>query len=131
MHPRVPFSGKVDDDTAPNLRVLVPFLERLRCAETDPMLFIGAINWASYVPRSADFGVRGDRCGFGWSLHASLTNFGNSPGVPFRDDLGVRLSGPACACVFFVAMGAFSCFDEATLFAVRTICDFPGGSAHV
>ena len=75
-HPRVPFSGKVDDDTAPNLRVLVPFLERLRCAETDPMLFIGAINWASYVPQSNEFGVRGDRCGFGWSLHAALSNFG-------------------------------------------------------
>lgn len=46
---------------------------------------------------------------------ASLTNFGNSSGVPFRDDLGVRLSGPACACVFVVAMGAFSFYDEATL----------------
>ena len=81
-HPEVPFSGKIDDDTAPNLRVLVPFLERLRCAEPDPMLFIGAINWASYVPRSADFGVRGDRCGFGWSLQAALSNFGASFGTP-------------------------------------------------
>ena len=28
---------------------------------------------------------------------ASLTNFGNSPAVPFESDLGVRLSGPAHA----------------------------------
>jgi hypothetical protein len=34
------------------------------------------------VPRSADFGVRGDRCGFGWSLQAALSNFGASFGTP-------------------------------------------------
>jgi hypothetical protein len=91
VHPRVPFVGKIDDDTAPNLRVLTPFLERLRCVDDgdggasgggEAYLFIGAINWASFVPRSSEFGVRGDRCGFGWSLHASLTNFGSSFGTP-------------------------------------------------
>ena len=33
-----------------------------------PNLFIGAINWASYVPRAHEFGIRGDRCGFGAAL---------------------------------------------------------------
>lgn len=81
-HPSVPFVGKIDDDTAPNLRVLVPFLERLRCVDNDPNIFLGAINWASYVPQSNEFGVRGDRCGFGWSLHAALSNFGATFGTP-------------------------------------------------
>ena len=80
MHPRVPFSGKVDDDTAPNLRVLVPFLQQIQCAEPHPMLFVGAINFASYVPLSTEFGVRGDRCGFGWSMRAALSNFGTTFG---------------------------------------------------
>ena len=46
---------------------------------------------------------------------ASLTNFGNSAGTPFVSDLGVRLSGPACACVFLVALAAFAFYDERTL----------------
>ena len=46
---------------------------------------------------------------------ASLTNAGNSAGAAFRDDLGVRLSGPACAVVFLLAMLAFSFYDEDTL----------------
>jgi len=79
---KVPFVGKIDDDTAPNLRVLTPFLARLHCAaEPDPMFFVGAINFASYVPQSNEFGVRGDRCGFGWGLHAALSNFGASFGT--------------------------------------------------
>ena len=75
-YPNVPFVGKIDDDTAPNLRVLVPFLERLAAVEDQPWMFVGAINWASFVPQSYEFGVRGDRCGFGWSLHNALSNFG-------------------------------------------------------
>ena len=43
---------------------------------------------------------------------ASLTNFGNSAGTPFESDLGVRLSGPACAVVFLVALCAFCFYDE-------------------
>ena len=86
MYPAVPFVGKIDDDTAPNLRALVPFLERLKCVESaaataPPLLFIGAINFASYVPRSNEYGVRGDRCGFGWTLHAALANFGATFGT--------------------------------------------------
>ena len=46
---------------------------------------------------------------------ASLTNAGNSAGVAFQDDLGVRLSGPACAAFFLIAMLAFSFYDEKTL----------------
>ena len=80
--PDVPFAGKIDDDTAPNLRVLVPFLRRLLCTgEPAPLFFVGAINFASYVPRSSEFGVRGDRCGFGWTMHAALSNFGTSFGT--------------------------------------------------
>ena len=44
-------------------------------------MFVGAINWASYVPRDHVHGVRGDRCGFGWSLFAALQNFGSSWGT--------------------------------------------------
>jgi len=78
--PSVPFVGKIDDDTAPNLRVLHPFLTSLRCIEPEPFAFIGAINWAAYVPQAYEFGVRGDRCGFGWSLSAALNNFGSTYG---------------------------------------------------
>ena len=46
---------------------------------------------------------------------ASLTNFGNSPAVPFESHLGVRLSGPAYAGVFLVALIAFSFYDEDNL----------------
>ena len=46
---------------------------------------------------------------------ASLTNLGNSPGAPFETDLGVRLSGPACALVFCIACLCFSFYDEASL----------------
>ena len=81
VHAPVPFVGKIDDDTAPNLRVLVPFLRRLRCMEAQPYAFVGAINWAAYVPRANEFGVRGDRCGFGWNLKAALSNFGSSFGT--------------------------------------------------
>ena len=74
----VPFVGKIDDDTAPSLRLLVPLLRELRCPLGAQPALIGAINWAAFVPRALPEGVRGDRCGFGWSLHASLTNFGRA-----------------------------------------------------
>jgi len=97
--PGVKYVGKVDDDTAPNLRVLLPLLHRVRCAgggavpaaggaavrAPRPWAFLGAINWASTVPRAADVGVRADRCGFGWNLGAALNNYGatwGSPGEP-------------------------------------------------
>ena len=55
--PAVPFVAKCDDDTAPNVRLLVRLLSRLRCAgRADPaqlahrFLFLGAINWAAAVP---------------------------------------------------------------------------------
>ena len=60
MLPSVPFVGKIDDDTAPNLRLLLPLLSSLRCIEPDPFAFIGAINWASFVPRDYEHGVRGE-----------------------------------------------------------------------
>ena len=41
-------------------------------------------------------------------LFASLTNFGKDPG----DDLGVRLSGPACVVVLLLACLAFTFYDE-------------------
>ena len=81
-HAPVPYVGKIDDDTAPNLRVLVPFLQRLGCLGPSPLALVGAINWAAIVPRALEFGVRGDRCGFGWDLSAALNNFGSSFGTP-------------------------------------------------
>lgn len=86
VHAPVPFVGKIDDDTAPNLRVLVPFLERLRCMDREPLAFVGAINFAAFVPRATQFGVRGDRCGFGWTLQAALANFGSSFGTRGQPD---------------------------------------------
>ena len=44
-------------------------------------------------------------------VFASLTNFGRSPG----DDLGVRLSGPACVVVMTTAGVLFSFYDEKTV----------------
>jgi len=46
-----------------------------------PWAFIGAVNWAAFVPRADPFGIRGDRCGFGWAMQDSLSNFGKSFGV--------------------------------------------------
>ncbi len=65
-HGPVPFVGKIDDDTAPNLRVLVPFLRRLGCLGPSPFAFVGATNWAALVPQAHEFGVRADRCVHGW-----------------------------------------------------------------
>ena len=79
--PRVPFIAKFDDDTAPNLRLLVPLLRRL-LVSCEPYLFIGAINWAGVVPRAVAEGVRLDRCGFAWDLNGALSNFGQSWGTP-------------------------------------------------
>ena len=56
--PAVPFVSKFDDDTAPNMRLIVPLLRRLQCAAPEPWLFIGAINWAAVVPRAEKEGVR-------------------------------------------------------------------------
>ena len=45
------------------------------------MQFIGALNWAGFIPRDEENGVRGQRCGFGWSMRAALANFGpHAPG---------------------------------------------------
>ena len=79
--PAVPYVAKFDDDTAPNLRLLVPLLRRLRCA-AKPLLFIGAINWAGVVPRAEPEGVRADRCGFAWDMIGALSNFGKQWGTP-------------------------------------------------
>jgi len=78
--PSVPFVGKFDDDTAPNLGLLVPLLRRLRCS-SKPLLFIGAINWASVVPKATAEGVRLDRCGFAWDMNGALANFGQAWGT--------------------------------------------------
>ena len=78
--PAIPFVGKIDDDTIPNTRLLLPFLRSLRCA-TPNFLFIGAINWAGVVPRAVREGVRADRCGFAWDMIGALSNFGKSWGT--------------------------------------------------
>ena len=84
--PAVPFVAKCDDDTAPNVRLLVRLLRRLHCAgggsggdaPSDRFVFLGAIHWAAAVPRAEDFGIRLDRCGFAWDLRGALANFGKS-----------------------------------------------------
>ena len=80
--PRVAFVAKVDDDTAPNMRLMVPFLRRLQCGAAESFLFIAAINWAGYVPKAYSAGVRGDRCGFAWNMRGALSNFGRAWGTP-------------------------------------------------
>ena len=75
----VPYIGKIDDDTAPNLGPLSSLLGALRCK---PHVLIGAINWAGVIPNAHDTGVRNDRCGFGWGMGAALQNFGTSFGTP-------------------------------------------------
>jgi len=118
--PSVPFVGKVDDDTAVNVRLLLPLLRALRCL---PHAFIGAINWAAVVPRATWSGVRADRCGFGWDLDASLSNYGQSYGQrgtksfqPACDDVGAVLPLP-------YATGAGYVFSARALQYVATDAD--------
>lgn len=123
MLPNVPYVGKIDDDTAPNLGLFLPLLRELRCR---PHMLIGAINWAAVVPNASDTGVRNDRCGFGWSASASLTNFGTSFGMPPKSG-AARGAGyfPACDGLGAVApfpygTGAGYIFSRAVLHWVGT-----------
>lgn len=43
--PRVAYVGKIDDDTAVNLRVLVPMLRLVRCL---PNVLMGSVRWAAF-----------------------------------------------------------------------------------
>lgn len=88
----VPWIGKIDDDTAPNIGLLVRLATQLRC-QTHAL--IGAINWAGVVPQAHRTGVRNDRCGFGWSMHAALQNYGTSFGTPC-ESLPCAAYWPAC-----------------------------------
>ena len=51
----MPYIGKIDDDTAPNLAPLSALLASLRCR---PHVLVGAINWAGVIPSAHDTGVR-------------------------------------------------------------------------
>ncbi|KAL1519018.1 hypothetical protein AB1Y20_003286 [Prymnesium parvum] len=124
--PDVPWVGKIDDDTAPNVRLLLPLLASLRCLTT---AFVGAINFAGVVPAAEATGVRADRCAFGWSLRAALSNFGRDVGTPSRAWLERRLPGqgywPACdrlgaVLPFPYATGAGYFFSAALLRFVAT-----------
>mmetsp|Transcript_22860 Transcript_22860/g.69984 ORF Transcript_22860/g.69984 Transcript_22860/m.69984 type:complete len:638 (-) Transcript_22860:332-2245(-) len=77
--PGIPFVGKVDDDTAVNLRQIVPLLLSMQCYRYS---FTAAINWGSIIPLASFAGTRGERCGFGWDASAALKNFGQSWGTP-------------------------------------------------
>ena len=80
MLPRVAYIGKIDDDTAVNLRLLVPILRLARCL---PNTLIGSIQWSGFIPRHAATGVRGDRCGFSWDWLGALREYGQpGPGLP-------------------------------------------------
>lgn len=123
MLPNVPYVGKIDDDTAPNLGLFVPLLGALRCREH---VLVGAINWAAVIPNASDTGVRNDRCGFGWSPSASLTNFGTSFGLPPKSG-AARGAGyfPACDGIgavppFPYGTGAGYIFSRAVLRWVAT-----------
>lgn len=126
VHAPVAFVGKIDDDTAPNLRVLVPFLERLRCIEPRPHAFVGAINWAAFVPRSHEFGVRGDRCGFGWNLRAALTNFGSSFGTRGAKDYVEACDVRGAVLPFPYGTGAGYLFSSSLLEWVATSPEVTG-----
>lgn len=73
--PSVPFVGKIDDDTIPNVNELARLLHQLHCFT---FTFIGQINWAGLVPRSYSATVRADRCSFGWGLQGALHMFGKA-----------------------------------------------------
>ena len=73
MLPGVAFVGKIDDDTAVNLRVLGPLLVEARCL---PYALLGSIQWSGFIPRHHATGVRGDRCGFSWDWLGALREYG-------------------------------------------------------
>jgi hypothetical protein len=77
--PGVAFVGKVDDDTAVNLRELLPLLVQTHCLRYS---FTAAINWAALIPKDSYAGTRGERCGFAWYAQKALDNFGQSSGTP-------------------------------------------------
>ncbi|KAL1523314.1 hypothetical protein AB1Y20_018260 [Prymnesium parvum] len=74
MLPSVPFIGKLDDDTIPNVEQLPRLLLELRCFR---YAFIGQINWAAFIPRAYRATILGDRCGFGWGVWQALQMFGS------------------------------------------------------
>ena len=71
--PSVAFVGKLDDDSAINPPLMLGILSQLRCRDN---VVVGAINWASLIPRAPDVGNRAERCGFGWTMYPALHNFG-------------------------------------------------------
>ena len=89
----VPYIGKIDDDTAPNLGPMVSLLASIRCRQH---ALIGAINWAGVIPNAHDTGVRNDRCSFGWGMGDALKNFGTSFGTPNAKKARGNGYFPAC-----------------------------------
>jgi len=85
---RVPYVGKIDDDTAVNLRVLHPMLQQLRCFRH---ALIGSIQWSAFIPRAELSGIRGDRCAFGWEMYGALRDYAK----PFGAN-GTRTFRPSC-----------------------------------
>ena len=85
---RVPYVGKIDDDTAVNLRVLHPMLLQLRCFRH---ALIGSIQWSAFIPRAELSGIRGDRCAFGWEMYGALRDYAK----PFGAN-GTRTFRPSC-----------------------------------
>ena len=95
--PNVRFVGKIDDDTAVNLRVLGPLLVEARCL---PYALLGSIQWSGFIPRHHATGVRGDRCGFSWDWLGALREYGQ-PGPQLSKIL------PKQGCVAFGAVPPF------------------------
>ena len=97
MLPGVAFVGKIDDDTAVNLRLLGPLLREAHCLE---WALFGSIQWSGFIPSHAATGVRGDRCGFGWDWLGALREYGQ-PGPQLSKML------PRAGCVAFGAVPPF------------------------
>jgi len=107
--PSIPYVAKLDDDSALNIRRLLPYLEAVRC---HPYVLLGGIHWSGFVPRAELSGVKGDRCGWGWSAFAALLDYRRKKGTlgkpgysPPCDEIGALLPFPFAAGAGYVLSG--------------------------
>lgn len=102
----------------------------MRCLE---FAYVGAMNWAGFVPRDDSTGVRGDRCGFAWSRVEALTNYGLATGAaesvghrPPCDTLGAVLPFPYAAGAGYVLSAASLRFIATDARVVDWVADAAG-----
>ena len=87
---RVPYVGKIDDDTAVNLRVLHPMLQQLRCFRH---ALIGSIQWSAFIPRAELSGIRGERCAFVSTVFGSACALRSSSTAASKPSSAAMMSG--------------------------------------